>query len=225
MESGDTVVSMSILNHIDVETEERDAYLRYAAQKRREGAEVEEAGAETAVETASEAAETPAGDAVQLSAERLAELEAKDELILTITAKGFGKRTSAYEYRVTGRGGQGIANIETSARNGTVAASFPVTERDQIMLVTDGGQLIRCPIHDIRVARRQTQGVTVFKVAGDEQVVAVAHLPDIGEDAEEAEGTEGTPESAAAEATAPERVNGQESDGPGNEDGGDGGNG
>jgi DNA gyrase subunit A len=116
---------------------------------------------------------------VQLSPERLAELEAKDELILTITAKGFGKRTSAYEYRVTGRGGQGIANIETSPRNGTVAASFPVSERDQIMLVTDGGQMIRCPVHDIRVARRQTQGVTVFKVAGDEHVVAVAHMPDI----------------------------------------------
>jgi DNA gyrase subunit A len=223
MESGDTVVSMSILNHIDVETEERDAYLRYAAQKRRDGAEAEDA-------PATEGAEAPSGDAVQLSAERLAELEAKDELILTITAKGFGKRTSAYEYRVTGRGGQGIANIETSARNGSVAASFPVTERDQIMLVTDGGQLIRCPIHDIRVARRQTQGVTVFKVAGDEQVVAVAHLPDIGDDSEEAEGGNG--EATEASGTeAPDGVDGAgdneagDNVGPGNDDGGDGGNG
>ncbi len=191
MESGDNVVSMSVLNHIEVETEERDAYLRYAAQKRRDGAEAEEGtvAVETTEAPAGEtpAGETPAGEAVQLSPDRLAELEAKDELILTITAKGFGKRTSAYEYRVTGRGGQGIANIETSPRNGTVAASFPVSERDQIMLVTDGGQMIRCPVHDIRVARRQTQGVTVFKVAGDEQVVAVAHMPDIEDEGDEAE--------------------------------------
>jgi DNA gyrase subunit A len=176
LEAGDTVVSMSVLNHIEVETEERDAYLRIAASKRR----TPEEGAPDSEEAVPEAN-------VILSPERLAELEAKDELILTITAKGFGKRSSAYEYRVTGRGGQGIANIEMSTRNGHVVASFPVTERDQIMLVTDGGQLIRCPIHDIRVARRQTQGVTIFKVAGDEQVVAVAHMPDIGDEGDEPE--------------------------------------
>lgn len=181
LESGDNVVSMSVLNHVEVDIEERDAYLRYAAQKRREGNELEDS-------TTVESSEAVNSELIQLSAERLSELEAKDELILTITAKGFGKRTSAYEYRVTGRGGQGVANIEMSARNGSVAASFPVTERDQIMLVTDGGQLIRCPVHDIRVARRQTQGVTVFKVADDEQVVAVAHLPDIGDEDEGAEG-------------------------------------
>src|SRR5690606_13338665 len=107
-----------------------------------------------------------------MSPERFAELEARDELILTVTAKGYGKRSSAYEYRVTGRGGQGVANIEMSARNGHVIGSFPVAEQDQIMLVTDGGQLIRCPVHDIRVARRPTQGFTIFKVAVDEQVLA-----------------------------------------------------
>jgi DNA gyrase subunit A len=117
-----------------------------------------------------------------LPQERLNELEIREEFILTVTSKGFGKRTSAYEYRVIGRGGQGVANIEVTSRNGPVVASFPVGEDDQIMLVTDRGQLIRCPVHDIRIARRQTQGVTVFRVAEEEEVVAVAHLSDLGDD-------------------------------------------
>ncbi|MBL8708857.1 MAG: DNA gyrase subunit A [Rhodospirillaceae bacterium] len=184
MEAEDTVVSMSILNHIEVETEERDAYLRLAALKRRGAGEEVEGEIEEG-----------SGDAAALmSPERFAELEARDELILTVTAKGYGKRSSAYEYRVTGRGGQGVANIEMSARNGHVIGSFPVAEQDQIMLVTDGGQLIRCPVHDIRVARRQTQGVTIFKVAEDEQVVAVAHMSDMMEEGEDGSEGEGLPE-------------------------------
>jgi DNA gyrase subunit A len=175
MEENDVVVSMSVLNHVEVETEERDAYLRLAAQKRLGR------GAEDEIEPIEE----PIESNVTLTPERFAELEAKDELILTVTAKGFGKRTSSFEYRATGRGGQGIANIEVSARNGPVVASFPVAERSEIMLMTDGGQLIRCPVHDIRVARRQTQGVTIFKVAEAEQVVAVAHLPEAMESAGE----------------------------------------
>ncbi|TXH33724.1 MAG: DNA gyrase subunit A [Rhodospirillaceae bacterium] len=170
MEEGDSVVSMSVLHHIDVEIEERDTYLRYAVAKRRSAGDEEDGGGE---EGATE---------IALSPERLAALEAAEEFILTITRNGYGKRTSAYEYRLTGRGGQGVANIEVSARNGKVAASFPVAETDQIMLVTNGGQLIRCPVHDIRIARRQTQGVMIFRVAEDEQVVAVAHLSDLGED-------------------------------------------
>src|SRR5690606_37650279 len=110
--------------------------------------------------------EIPAeGAGVLLSPERLIELEAAEEFILTITENGFGKRTSAYEYRITGRGGQGIANIEMSERNGPVVASFPVAHSDQVMLMTDGGQLIRCPVDDIRIGGRKTQGVVVFKVA------------------------------------------------------------
>jgi DNA gyrase subunit A len=169
LEEGDRVVSMSVLGHVEFELEERDAYLRHAVAKRRalgEDAEVDEG------ESA----------AIVLPQERLNELEIREEFILTVTSKGFGKRTSAYEYRVTGRGGQGVANIEVMPRNGTVVASFPVGEDDQIMLVTNRGQLIRCPVHDIRIARRQTQGVTVFRVADDEEVVAVAHLSDLGED-------------------------------------------
>jgi DNA gyrase subunit A len=121
---------------------------------------------------------------VALSIERIAQLEAAEEFILTVTAKGYGKRSSSYEYRTAGRGGQGIANIEVSSRNGPVAASFPVEDTDQIMLVTDAGKLIRTSVHDIRIARRQTQGVTIFKVADDEHVVAVAHLPDMAEEGE-----------------------------------------
>ena len=97
-------------------------------------------------------------------------------MILSLTVNGFGKRTSAFEYRVTNRGGQGIINIETSKRNGPVVAAFPVADEDQLMLVTDGGQVIRIPVDDIRIASRNTQGVRLFDVAGDEHVVSVARL-------------------------------------------------
>ncbi len=176
LEDGDKLVSMSMLRHVEASVEEREAYLRFANAKRRQAGEEAES---------EEPAEVPM---IDLSPDRLAGLEAAEEFLLTVTAKGYGKRTSTYEYRVTGRGGQGVANIETSARNGAVVASFPVTDSDQIMLVTDGGQLIRCPVHDIRIARRQTQGVTIFKVAEDEKVVAVAHMRDFGEDGGEANG-------------------------------------
>ena len=98
------------------------------------------------------------------------------------TEKGFGKRTSAYEYRLTGRGGMGVTDIDVSTRNGCVVAAFPVKHDDQIMLVTDGGQLIRCPVHDIRIAGRRTLGVRLFRVESDERVVSVAHLTDMQQD-------------------------------------------
>jgi DNA gyrase subunit A len=192
LEEGDRVVSMSVLRHVEIALEERDAYLRYAVAKRRALGEApvgEESDGDSALP---EAAEVPA---IDLPQERLVELEVLEEFILTVTSKGFGKRTSAYEYRVIGRGGQGVANIEVTPRNGPVVASFPVGEDDQIMLVTDRGQLIRCPVHDIRIARRQTQGVTVFRVADDEEVVAVAHLSDLGED--EGNGGDEAPEGDA----------------------------
>jgi DNA gyrase subunit A len=129
LEEGDHVISMSILRHVDVETAERIAYIRMSRKRR--GGEEEVAG-EAVEEEAAETAET-----VTLTPERFASLEAVEEFILTVTAKGFGKRSSAYEYRITGRGGQGIAAIEMSDRNGQAVASFPVGHRDQIMLVTD----------------------------------------------------------------------------------------
>ena len=190
LEEGDRVVSMSVLRHVEIALEERDAYLRYAAAKRRALGEAP-AGEEADGDGAAEAAEVV--PAIDLPQERLVELEVLEEFILTVTSKGFGKRTSAYEYRVIGRGGQGVANIEVTPRNGPVVQSFPVGEDDQIMLVTNRGQLIRCPVHDIRIARRQTQGVTVFRVDEDEEVVAVAHLSDLGEDVGNG-GDEATPE-------------------------------
>ena len=193
LEEGDRVVSMSVLRHVEIELAERDAYLRYAMAKRRALGEAP-ASEETDGDNGTEAAEVPA---IDLPQERLVELEVLEEFILTVTSKGFGKRTSAYEYRVIGRGGQGVANIEVTPRNGPVVQSFPVGEDDQIMLVTNRGQLIRCPVHDIRIARRQTQGVTVFRVGDEEEVVAVAHLSDLGEDEGGNGGDEATPEGDA----------------------------
>jgi DNA gyrase subunit A len=171
----DEMISMSILDHVESGTEERDAYLRIAGARRRADGE---GGSEAA-------AENPK----RLSEARVKELAEREEFILTVSERGFGKRTSAYEYRTTARGGKGIANMALTERTGPVVASFPVRHTDQIMLVTDRGQLIRCPVDDIRIARRQTQGVTLFDVAEDERVVSVAHL---GED--EGAGDEVAPE-------------------------------
>jgi DNA gyrase subunit A len=165
---GDAVISLSILRHVEATPEERIAYVQLANARRRAGGEAEP--------DATEPSEPGVEGAAALSPERFAELEAAEELLLTVTANGFGKRTSAFEYRITNRGGQGIANIETSERNGPVVASFPVAPRDQIMLVTDGGQLMRCPVHDIRIAGRRTQGVVLFKVGEGETVVSVSRL-------------------------------------------------
>ena len=104
-------------------------------------------------------------------------LKNKEEFILSVTDKGFGKRSSAYEYRKTKRGGVGIANMQLTDRNGNqVVASFPIKDTDQLMLVTDKGKLIRCPVNDIRIGGRQTQGVTLFNVSDEEKVVSVAKL-------------------------------------------------
>jgi DNA gyrase subunit A len=93
-----------------------------------------------------------------------------------VSEKGYGKRTSSFGYRTTRRGGKGIVAMAMSERNGRIAASFPVGDNDQIMLVTNGGQLIRVPVHDIRIAGRSTQGVTIFSTGKDEKVVSVEHL-------------------------------------------------
>lgn len=161
--NGDSVIGMSILNHVDVDTETRDAYLR--ARK-----SVDDSGNVTEY-----------GD---ISAETYETLLKDEEVLLAITENGYGKRTNAFEYRVTNRGGQGIINIETSSRNGEVVATFPITEDEQIMLVTNGGKLIRTPVTDIRIAGRNTQGVTLFKTAEGEKVVSVTALADAKSDDE-----------------------------------------
>jgi DNA gyrase subunit A len=126
-------------------------------------------------------AEEAAG-AIELGQERYAQLSAAEQFVLTISEKGFGKRTSSYEYRTTNRGGKGIVAMAVTEKNGRIVASFPVEESDQIMLVTDGGQLIRCPVDGIRLAGRATQGVIVFSTAEGEKVASVERLTDEGED-------------------------------------------
>jgi DNA gyrase subunit A len=112
----------------------------------------------------------------ELTSERYAELGAREQFILTVSEKGFGKRSSSYEYRTSGRGGKGIGAMVVNDRNGMLVASFPVEDSDQIMLVTDAGQLIRCPVDDIRIAGRNTQGVRIFRTDSEERVVSVERI-------------------------------------------------
>jgi DNA gyrase subunit A len=162
---------MSILRHVDATPEERAAFLKMSRAV---------AGEETEQGTPDEEATAD----IRLSQERYAEMGAAEQIILTVSSNGYGKRTSSYEYRVTGRGGKGIVAMAVNERNGPLVASFPVEDEDQIMLVTDGGQLIRCPVHDIRKAGRSTQGVIVIDVADDEHVVSVEHITEEEEQAE-----------------------------------------
>jgi DNA gyrase subunit A len=179
---GDSVISMSILRHMGVTVEEREAYLRYAGGRRRTDSAEEGEG------------EAPSQEAfAELDPVRLDELETSEQFILSIADDGLGKRTSAYEYRVSGRGGQGVTSMELSRRSARdrpkVVAAFPIDENDELVLVTDGGQLIRSPVHDIRIAGRATRGVTLFRVGEDERVVSVARLEE-DDEAEEVEGLE-----------------------------------
>jgi DNA gyrase subunit A len=167
---GDKLISLTILRHMDASADERAAYLRRANAVRRGGAE------EEAVADGEDASGT-----IELGEQRYVEMSAAEQFVLTISENGFGKRTSSFEYRTTGRGGKGIVAMSVNERNGKLVASFPVEDSDQIMLVTDKGQLIRCPVEDIRIAGRSTQGVIVFDTADDEHVVSVEH---IGEDTE-----------------------------------------
>ena len=173
LEEGDKVISMAILRHVDATAEERTAFIKMSRAV---------AGEETETGTDDEVVEAAA-----LTQERYAEMGAAEEVILTISANGYGKRTSAYEYRITNRGGKGITAMVVNDRNGPLVASFPVEQGDDIMLVTDGGQLIRCPIHDIRKAGRNTQGVTVLDTADDEHVVSVERITEEAGDDENGE--------------------------------------
>jgi DNA gyrase subunit A len=188
LDKGDEVISMAILTHVDAEAPERAAYLKQATMLRRaQGEDVGEPEAD-------EAAEENGGIDAELTMARFAELGAKEQFVLTVSERGYGKRSSSYEYRTSGRGGKGIVAMVVNERNGPLVASFPVAETDQIMLVTDGGQLIRCPVNDVRIAGRNTQGVTIFKTDADERVVSVEHIPDEGDDdVENGDGNGDTP--------------------------------
>jgi DNA gyrase subunit A len=159
----DELISMTILRGFDATADERAAYIKM--RRAMEGEDVE----------AGDGDDEGSADA-GISQERYIEMSAAEQFILTLSENGYGKRSSAYEYRVTGRGGKGIVAMTVNERNGQLVASFPVEESDQIMLVTDGGQLIRCPVNDIRIAGRSTQGVTVFRTAQDEKVVSVSRI-------------------------------------------------
>ncbi len=189
----DTVISMAILHGVDATPAERGAYLKHNNAMR---AAALDDGDETP--TTIEDDDEAADDQISLSLERIAELGAAEEFILTVSTEGFGKRTSAYEYRRTGRGGQGLIAHDLSKKGGRLVASFPVEDSDGILLVTDQGQLIRVPVDDIRIAGRNTSGVTIFRTAENEHVVGVERLEGDGGEAESDEdddaGEDGAPD-------------------------------
>lgn len=188
--AGDRVISMSILDNARATIEERDAYIRQS-RKLRGGDESE----------AEEMEEMSEGSTFELSPERFKELEASEQFILSVTENGMGKRTSAYEFRVTNRGAQGVTNTKLTSKTGKIVASFVVESEDQLVLVTNSGQLIRLPVKDIRICGRQAQGVMLFRVDNKEQVVSVARIPNQGNEEEEDENVLGNEESENVELT------------------------
>jgi DNA gyrase subunit A len=175
LSEGDTVLSMAVLQSVAVSGAERTAFLRRIV-----------------VDESDQPPEDDdeLGDAVTLSAERIAELEGTEQFVLTVSSEGFGKRTSAYDFPRTGRGGQGRAAQDLAKTGGRLVASFPVEEDDQILLVTDQGQLIRMPVDQIRIARRKTKGVTLFRTAEDEHVVSAERLEGEADDDPDEDETE-----------------------------------
>jgi len=174
LKDGDEVISLSILHRVDATPEQREEYLKFAPWKgEREGEST-------------------------LAPEFIADLAAREEFLLTVCANGYGKLSSAYEYRRSGRGGQGITNIDNITRNGEVVASFPATQADQLMLVTDQAKMIRLPLSTLRVIGRGSAGVRLFNVADQEQVVSAVRLAD-SEDGEAEEAPPEAPPEASAE--------------------------
>lgn len=177
--TGDRIISMTIVHHADAEPWERAAYLKRSAAERRASGVDEEEIALVGEEV---------GEVGDLSEERYQELKAREQFVLTVSQKGYGKRSSSYDFRTSGRGGKGIRATDTSKTGeiGELVAAFPVEEKDQLMLVSDGGQLIRVPVDGIRIASRATKGVTIFSTAKDEKVVSVERIsePDGDDDAD-----------------------------------------
>ncbi len=177
---GDRVISLSILRHVEASADERAAYLKRASAVRR--------GVNGEAEESAPDAEEASG-AIELGERRYVEMSAAEQFVLTVSERGYGKRSSSYEYRITGRGGKGIVAMDVRERDGTIRkktgkliASFPVEDGDQLMLVTDGGQLIRTRVEGIRIAGRSTQGVIVFDTAEGERVVSVERISEEGDE-------------------------------------------
>jgi DNA gyrase subunit A len=177
---GDRVISLSILRHVEASADERAAYLKRASAVRR--------GINGEAEESAPDGEEASG-AIELGEQRYVEMSAAEQFVLTVSERGYGKRSSSYEYRITGRGGKGIVAMDVRERDGTIRkktgkliASFPVEDGDQLMLVTDGGQLIRTRVEGIRIAGRSTQGVIVFDTAEGERVVSVERISEEGDE-------------------------------------------
>jgi DNA gyrase subunit A len=168
----DQVISMSIVRHEGIAPDLRDAYLKLAGERRRVNGDEDEGTEQPEPE------EGEASSEAAISEQQFADLAAREQFVLSVTEKGFGVRSSAYGYRITGRGGQGINNMDLTRRRDAIVAVFPVGQNDQIMLVTDAGMVIRCPVNDIRIVRRGGVGVVIFKVGDGERVVSVARLPE-----------------------------------------------
>ena len=163
LDKNDSVMAMSILNHVEGETDEFRAYLKASSIMRRAKDDIEESIADEDV-------------SLELSTERYAELAAKEQVILTVASNGQGKRTSSYEYRLTNRGGKGVISMMLTKSNSDMVSSFPIDENDEIMLIDDNGQLIRCPVSGIRIMGRNTQGVKIFNISEDSSVVSVERV-------------------------------------------------
>ena len=204
----DQLISMAILLPMEATPAERAAYLKMAAAARRAQADAEEEE-DTAIE---EADEEGTIEATEITQDRFEALAAKEEFVFTVSERGFGKRSSSYEYRTSGRGGKGIVAMVANERNGRLAASFPIEDSDQIMLVTDAGQLIRTTVDEVRIAGRNTQGVRIFRTDEDEHVVSVERIRDVGEtpEGEDAQADEG----GQSDATTPEAGDGTVSPDP-----------
>jgi DNA gyrase subunit A len=168
LKKDDKIISLSILKSVKITSEEAKSYIKASRLEK----DVEE--------TPDDENETT--KIVALSKKQIEEFKNKEQYILTVTENGYGKRSSAYEYRVSGRGGSGIINIISSERNGGVASTFTINHEDQIMLITDKGQMIRCNVKDIRITGRNTQGVRIFNLSDDEKVVSAARVEDSSEE-------------------------------------------
>jgi DNA gyrase subunit A len=190
---GDSVISMAILHHVDATPAERAAYLKQSAAERRAVTGEEEEIALTNEEVSDDA---------QIDGDRYEELKAREEFVLTVSEKGYGKRSSSYDFRVIGRGGKGIraTDVSKTGEIGSLIAAFPVENDDQIMLVSNAGQVIRVPVNGIRFASRATKGVTIFNTAKDEKVVSVERISDPQNDEEELESEAGIVAQTAADA-------------------------
>ena len=156
LKKDDKVISLTVLNHVKITSDEARAYLKKSRSDD----------------------DTDNESTIDLSDKKFNEFKSKEQFILTVTENGYGKRSSSYEFRESGRGGQGIINIITSERNGNIAASFSTNHKDDVMLITDQGQMIRCNASEIRITGRNTQGVRIFKLDSGEKVVSAVCLTD-----------------------------------------------